>query len=195
MKLHQLKETPLDGESDFRALADSSAEKNNDFFSKLPITAEIDDYILRSNNSYLSLWANNELIASLKMVKLTDKSVEVDDLWVKKEYEGKKLINKLLWYLKSRENFHQIYLGNVHSKSTKSMITTGLHAFDKFWINHMTGEKIPLNPADVDKYYPNVRWKLMLENDIAEHDNMPRFYVEGNPNGGFMRMSYKGWSD
>ena len=153
---------------------------------------DIEKFTIRKLYDVYSVWDSDELIACCTADKIPNNPAIVDRLWVKKERRGEKILSKLLWFLKSREGFDRMLLGNMHSDDTAEMIK-GLRAFTKSW--YKDGASEPFSIDTTDRYYSNKQptgWQLMLENTYDFTAEMPRFY---DINTDFIRTSYSAFID
>lgn len=190
MKLSDIKEMAYRG-GNLTAQADrfySSAEQH--LRSGIHV-GDIDDYQVKKKDLYYSLWTDEEMIAALKLDVIPNTYAVVDDLWVKENFRGKKILSKLLWFLKSRENHRKILLAKVHSDDTYNLLKSGgLSKFNRYWYDPMTGATEVFEPSTVDDFYKSAKkkWSLMLEHD-GDDDfiNMPRF---NSIESGFVSQSY-----
>lgn len=189
MRLRTLSEMPMRGGS-FRKDSDAFVGTKIELFRSLPNVAKVDDYTLRGDVGHgISLWYNDDkMVAYAKLTKLTSSSVEIDDIWISVEETGKKLLSKMLWFIKTRMNFKTIQFGSYHSIETQNIIAAGgFSLFDKYWVNHETGVKVKLDLDEIDKYYQSHRWKFVIENKDEELENWPLIMTRET---GFTRMSY-----
>lgn len=148
-----------------RKLANNFIVNNKKFLDASKKIADLEKYDVKQNNSYLSLWDNDEIVLAMRVVK-DDEFYEIDDIWVKEEFLGKKLFSKMLWFLKSRLNYSKIVFGPVHSDETFNLIKNGgLSHFSKSWINLSTKEIEPFEKDEVEKFYKTKNWRLLLENE------------------------------
>lgn len=178
MKLQQLFEMPIMAKN-LRSEADSFAERNKDSWSKLPHTADIDNFKIKSKGRKFSLWDNDICVAFFDVDKIPNHYVIVDDVWVSKEYSNKKIFSKFLWFLKSRLNEPKIIFGKVHSEETVNLLRHGgLSKFKKSWINLKTDELKEFSKDEIDEFYSNPNWSLMLENYSEEFHDFPKFSTD-----------------
>ena len=190
MKLNQIMEMPIQG-GQLRSQADSFASMIEPKFTEVEPIADIDNMsvkkIAAGNGFHYALFSGSEMVL-VAFVKPTDKNMypvlkssaqkmaEVDDVWVKKEFEGKKLYSKFLWFLKSREGYHRLMLGKVQSDDTINFLKAGgLSKFDKTWQNTATGGVEKFDSSEMDKFYKTQNWRLVLESDSTEFDDYNRF--------------------
>ena len=149
---------------------------------------DIDSFTIKKDGIYFSVWDNEILIAYSSLS--TQKPAVVDDVWVSGEYRGQKLFSKLLWFYKSRMGQNKLVLGDVHSKDTQDIVTSGgLSRFTKSWVNIRTNQTEPFDPATVDNFYSwmgPTPWRLMLEND-GDFTSWPAFNSEST---GYIKQSY-----
>jgi len=135
-------------------------------------------------NWIYSLWKENELISYLLLVN--NSPVEVSQVWIDPNYRGQKIFSKLLWYLKTRENYSSILLGDIHSKDTVEVLKY-LSRFKNYWTNGK--EKISYDSTEIDKFYSLERpteWKLVLENN-GDFSSWPKYTT------GYMVNDYYDW--
>lgn len=194
MKLQNLLETPLRG-GDLRQAADTFASSGVALsFKDIEPIADIEEFkvkkLQKGNAFNYALFVGDDmvLIALVKplnkmmypLLKIDEKAAEVDDVWVAKEFEGKRLYSKFLWFLKSREGYHQLLMGKVQSDVTIAFLKAGgLSKFEKTWRNTATGEVRAFNPAAMDEFYGTSNWRVVLESTSTEFDDYNRFN-EGN---------------
>lgn len=137
----------------------------------------VDGLTVRNDGLHFSLWKGDEMVCLLKVEKKDD-YVKVDSAWTKASYRGKGVLSKLLWFLKSRENYTKILLSAVHSADTQQIINGGGYSrfVNKYWFNPETGEREDFDPSNVKKFYDASPWSLMLEhNGNSLLKNLPRF--------------------
>lgn len=189
MKLQNLLEMPLKG-GDLRPAADMFAASAALKFQDVEPTADIEEFkvkMVQSGNAFnYALFTGNDMVlfASVKplhrmmypLLKIAEKAAEIDDVWVAKEFEGKRLYSKFLWFLKSREGYHRLMMGKVQSDDTVAFLKAGgLSKFEKTWQNTATGEVQAFEPTDMDEFYGTSNWRLVLESTSTEFDDYNRF--------------------
>jgi hypothetical protein len=180
MKLAELKEMAIRS-GDLTAQADAFAAELETHLKTHPKNAkhvgDIDSFKVRRYGNFFSVWDGDQLVAALKIDPIPGAHTVVDDLWTKASYRGKKILSKLLWFLKSRENHKQLLLGKVHTPTTQEIISSGgFSQFKRYWFDPITGDTEEFEPATVDKFYSmgKQKWSLMLESRDDFFD-MPRF--------------------
>jgi hypothetical protein len=189
MKLQDLLEMPISG-GDLRQSADKFAANMIHKFQDVKPIADIEEFTVKQlqagNGFHYALFSGDEmvLLAFVKpldkmmypVLKMTGEAAEVDDVWVAKHFEGKRLYSKFLWFLKSREGYHNLIMGKVQSDDTiKFLKAGGLSKFNKTWQNTATGSVKVFDTAKMDDYYKTQNWRLVLENDSTEFDDYNRF--------------------
>lgn len=170
--------------SNFDAQAENFGKISIQFWKKNgKHIADIEEYRVVKCDGYYSLWnVDDQLIA---YCLLSDFDNKVDNIWVSKEYRGKKIFSMMLWFFKTRLNKDYLVLGSVHSTDMQEVVK-GLSRFNKTWMNIYTGEKRPFDVTTLDDYYSYMKptdWRLVLEND--GEFGWPMF--NGN---GFIKESY-----
>ena len=187
MKLKNILDEMAYKANSLRSVADKFAEMNYHKWKMFPHVGDIEEYAVRSDGKYYTLWDGEVPVLYVKTLPMIHiECLEVDDIWIKSEYTGKKLLSKMLWFLKSREQYSRLCLGDVHSDDTVSILKKGgLSKFKKFWMDSVSGELINFDPNDIDRYYNNSsRWKLVLEN-VDDYSEFPRY-----TNGDWIKESY-----
>lgn len=173
MKLHELKEMAIRG-GDFRSLADSFAQRYKDYFennkSEFKHIGDIETYYCYQNKSMIFLFDKDRMIfiCSYDMSPHVKGAMKIDSVWMDKDYEGKKIYSKILWFLRSREGVTKLVLGDQHSDDTYKLLKAGgLSRFNKTWINTRTGEEENFSTENIDKFYAKASsdWKLVLESN------------------------------
>ena len=147
---------------------------------------DIDDFKVLKYYTMYSVWDDGKLIACTSLSE--DEIPVVDTVWVDKNRRGEKLLSKLLWFYKSRLGHSKLLLGDTHSMNMQEIVHGGLRRFAKSWYNIDTGEKIKLDPSDLDKYYDEhfpTKWRVMLENS-GDFSAWPKF----NTGTDFIRENY-----
>jgi len=174
LKLIDLHEMAIKS-GDLRKLADEFATKNVEKWKQFPHIADIDSFKVRRSENHYVLFDDDVCIAHFQVDENGPSSVIVDGVWVKLEYSGKKIFSKFLWFLKSREHYSKIVLGDVHSIETYNLLKSGgLSRFKKSWENK-NSEKINFDTNSIDDFYGNSKWKLVLECSDDSFDDFPRF--------------------
>lgn len=159
----------------FDKIAQQAADYNYEKWKSAAHIADIDNYQVHLSPPIYSLWNDNDMVAFFQVLP-TDDYAEVDNVWVNQSYQNQKIFSKFLWFLKTRENYSKLLIGNVHSPKMQE-IMLGLSRFDKFWYNIETKEKHDFDEEKTDEYYSFVsptKWQIMLENH-GNFDNWPRF--------------------
>jgi hypothetical protein len=197
--LQQLSEMPLKA-LNLRAEADSFADKFKKYFdlnkNKFHHVGDIDHFAVMSNGLFLVLVHDGANIAIMKIDKLPDRSAVIDDVWVHKDFSGKKLFSKLLWFLVSRQQLSPLIFGNVHSEETYNLIKSGAFSkFKKTWIHSLDDKEEPFSSSTVDDYYGSPKWKLKLEptefvNEMIAELKDSVFSFSSNDKSGYIRSSY-----
>lgn len=190
MKLSEIKnvnEMAIRG-GDMRTVADKFAARNEPLLKNSKHVGDIDSFNVKSDGKFFSLWSDDEMIALLKLDVIPNAHVIVDDLWVKDSFRGKKILSKLLWFLKSRENHPKILLGKVHTDDTQELLRAGgLSRFKRSWFNNTTGKVVDFDPKNIDKFYGDGQWSVMLEQVDCEFTQMSRF---NTLEAGFVSQAY-----
>ena len=188
MKLSDLYEMPIKT-TDERDRSDRYINRWKDALVKAPPIGEIEDeFQLRRHDNVWGIFDSDELVASVTVTNVSDHEVKVDNLWVKKEREGQKILSKFLWYLHSRENKSKIVLGNTHSTDTIRLLAAGgFRHFKKSWVNNITGKSVKFDPTTMAKYYTGQEWQLIFENYDDTFTGCSRF---SNMSEGFMKPSF-----
>lgn len=173
---------------DLSRQAEEFANKYKDrWFKQGKYIADIENYKVVQDGIYYSLWDGETLVASCS---LSNSNNEVDDVYVSREYRGKKIFSMMLWFFKTRLNRSPLLLGPVHSKMMQEVIK-GLSRFEKYWYNIRTNEKKPFSSETLDDFYSYLQptsWRLMLEN--SGEFNWPMY--NGN---GFIKEAYTPYVD
>lgn len=189
MKLSELKEMAY-RVGNLSSDADKFALKSEFLLKDSKYVGDIDSFKVKSDGRFFSMWNEDEMVALLKIDIIPNNYVVVDDLWVKESFRGKKLLAKLLWFLKSRENHPKILLGRCHSDDTYSLLKAGgLSKFKRYWFDPISGSTEEFNTDTVDSFYSNSKkkWSLMLEHQDDVFIDMPRF---NTLDAGYISQSY-----
>lgn len=187
MKLKDLYEMPI-AYGNMRDVADLYAEKIKGSLSKAPHVGDLEDFQVRFLAPYWALFSKDVFVAMMKVKDHGPSSIEIDDVWVNKDFAGKRIFSKFLWYLHSRENKTRIFLADLHAQDTRDLLRAGgFRFFSKTWINSLTGDKHVFDPENMDKYYESSNWVLMLESAETMFLGLSRFF---NLNEGFMRTGF-----
>jgi hypothetical protein len=177
MKLCELKEMAYRG-GNLTSQADKFAARNEPILKNSEYIGDIDDFKVKFDGRFYSIWNKEEMTALIRTEK-TDDYVKVDDLWVKNSFRGQKILAKLFWFLKSREKYGKLLIGNLHSDDTYEIIKSGgLSKFKRSWYDAKTKNKIDFDIKTVDDFYKVEKksWSLMLESELdCEFLNMPKF--------------------
>lgn len=148
-------------------------------------TADIGDLKVRKYNYDYSLWKDDTLVASIMVTpahsnsdlkKLPNYAWEINRAWVNSKFRNQKLFSKMLWFLKTRENYKMMVLSDVHSEIMQEILKT-LVRFEKYWYNVDTGEKDEFNKETTDNYYgiaDKTNWRVVLEGS-GNFSDWPRF--------------------
>lgn len=174
---------------DLRKQADEWATNQEEHLKDSKHIGDIDSFELKQKNSIISAWDGGKLIAIVRIDNIPNVYTVVDDLWVREDYVGKKIISKMLWFLKSRLGYKKLLLGKIHSTDTYSLLkANGLSKFKKYWFDIMTWNTEPFDPSTMDDFYSadKSKWSLMLESQNDGLDNLPLF----NEDAGFVTQSY-----
>lgn len=163
MKLHELfiHETWVVG--NLSKNADEYALAQKDKWKQHPHVGDIDKFSVRHQGVQYSVWDKDKLIASAELHN--GNPSEVKKIWTNKAYRGKKILSRLLWFFKSRENKSRLLLGNMHSSDTQEVVKHRLSQFTKSWFKN--GEQKPFSLDTLDQFYSKretTGWQLMLEN-------------------------------
>ena len=186
MKLSQIKEMAIKG-GHLRKLANDFADKHKHEWFNFPHVADIDDMEVRHFKNVYVLFKDANPIAHFQVDAVAGNIAIVDGVWVAEIMSNKKVFSRFLWFLKSREHYSKIQLGDVHSHETyQLLIAGGLSRFQKYWKNSSTGEIIPYDVSSVEDFYRSSKWKLFLESHDDSFDDFPRFN-----GGGWIKESYE----
>ena len=141
--------------------------------------ADIEDFKVMKwvylNVDTFFLLLKDEKIVCFAKVQNKDNLKMVRNIWTDKEFRGKGLLSKLLWFFKTRLNYSKMVLGDMHSHDTQQIVKGGLSKFEKFW--YKDGKQEPFSLQTLDTYYNDSKptgWLVMLEND-GQFDNWPMF--------------------
>lgn len=177
MELHKLAEMAYRG-GNLTKIADEYAKKQEINQKDAKHIGDIDSFLVKKKGLIYSVWKDEELIALASLDSIPNSYAIVDDLWVKEEFRGQKILAKLLWFFKSRENHKKILLGKLHSDDTVDLLkANGLSLFKRYWYNTLTGDTEEFNKLTVDDFYKSDKksWSLMLEHNGDDFLNMPHF--------------------
>lgn len=187
MKINEISEMTMRG-PDLSNVAQQFVDANKErWYKNGKYIADIENYKVRQDGIYYSLWDDTTLVA---VCSLSNAENKVDDVYVNPDYRGKKIFSMMLWFFKTRLNRSPLMLGDIHSKMMQEVVR-GMSRFNKYWFNIRTNEKAPFNVDTVDDFYSytqSTSWRLMLEND--GDFNWPMFNQ-----GGFMKEAYEVYVD
>ena len=208
MKLSELKEM-AHRSGDLKSTADAFAAKSEPLLKDSKHVGDIEEYVVRSDGEFYSVWTSSipkstftepgesldnydEMVAMVKVVKTTHDYVIVDALWTKREFRGKKIMAKLLWFLKSRENYSKMLIGIHHSDDTYNILKSGgLSKFKhRYWFDPKSGSTEEFDPSTIDNFYSSEKskWSLMLEERDDGLTSMPHF---NTMEAGFSTQAYE----
>lgn len=192
---------PLKG-GDFRPLADAFAISYKEYFTKnkknFKHIGDVEIYQCFQHGLMYFLLDRGEIIFVCKLEKFygLPEAMMLDSVWLDKAYEGKKIFSKMLWFLRSREGFKQLVLGDNHSKDTFNLLKGGgLSNFNKEWFNSKTKETDKFDLHTMDHFYKTKDWKLILTSnkdgdDLTEEVKNDRFSFTTDLKYGFTKSSY-----
>ena len=196
MKLHEIcnvNEMAYRG-GDLRSQADEYAKKQEVNLKDAEHVGDIEEFQVKKKGKIFkifSLWKDDELVALASLDPIPNAYAVVDDLWVKDTFRNQKLLSKLLWFFKSRENHPKLLLGKLHSDDTYSVLKAGgLSKFKRYWFDPISGDTAEFNSDSIEEFYKGRKsgWSLMLEQTEENYfKNMPRFNTLES---GFVKMSY-----
>jgi hypothetical protein len=178
MKLHELKEMAIRG-GNLTSQAEEHAKRMEVYLKDAKHIGDIDSFQVKQKGKEYGVYKGDELVAIANLDPIPNAYSIIDNLWVKESFRGKKILAKLLWFFKSRENHNKILFGKGHTDDTVDLLkANGLSLFKKYWFDPITGKEEKFDPNTVDDYYGSgkSRWSLMLEhNGDDSFLNMPKF--------------------
>jgi hypothetical protein len=193
MKLHEIcnvNEMAYKG-GDLRSQADEYAKKQEVNLKDAKHVGDIEEFQVKKKGLIFSLWKDDELVALASLDPIPNAYAVVDDLWVKDTFRNQKLLSKLLWFFKSRENHPKLLLGKLHSDDTYNVLKAGgLSKFKRYWFDPISSDTAEFDRDTIDEFYKGRKssWTLMLEQTDDQYlKNMPRF---NNLESGFVKMCY-----
>jgi len=180
-KDHELEEAPVAG-GDFRPVADQFAGSYKKFYelhsSEFKHVGDVETYPCYQHGLLFFLLDAGQIIFICKLEDFyyENNAKKLDSVWLDSAYQGKQIFSKMLWFLRSREGYTKLVLGDIHSQDTRNLLRRGgLSKFDKTWVNINTREREKFSPETMDKFYLNNNsvWKLLLESN-AEGDDLAK---------------------
>jgi hypothetical protein len=166
MKLKELTEMSIRGgnltaQSDVWAAKRESellSNANNEQIGK------IDSFVVKQHLFTVSVWDGNQMIGIATIDNIPNQYCLIDNLWVISSLRGKKLLSKLLLFLKIDRGYNKLALADVHSDDTYDLLKAGgLKSFKKHWENRQ-GKIEEFSVDTIDDFYGAGWWKLVLEN-------------------------------
>lgn len=166
MKLIDIREMAVRG-GNLTDVADSWAQqmkKHIDAAEDKEDLGSIDKMKVFKLGKYMSVWAE-DMVAIASIDVHSSNTCIIDDVWVDSIHRGNKIFVKLLAFIKNEMKFNHIVLGKVHSDDTYNLLKSGgLRAFNKSWLHLHTNEVRPFDIANIDSFYGDSSWQLVLEN-------------------------------
>ena len=111
---------------------------------------------------------------------------------------GSDFLAKVIWFIRTRLNYHTVGLGKTHSQDTIAVLKKIHHRFDVWWEDDEGNTEL-YDPATTDKYYGKVtktKWSVVLENTHLSNDNWPMKFQPIFENGNdLLKCSYEGFCD
>jgi len=149
-------------------VAQQIVDANKDTWYQSARIGEIAQYDLRLSDKMYSLWDGDQYVASARLEDSDRMGMsEVNLLHVDAKYREQKILSRLLWNFKSRQNRKQLVLNQIHSDDLYSIIVGGgLSRFEKFWIDQ-SGQTKPFDNNTINQFYSHggpTGWRLVLEN-------------------------------
>lgn len=139
------------------------------------------DYKKNGGIIYL-LILNEEPVGFYQILELESNKCELSVAYLDEKFRRQKITQKFLFFLKTREHYSTIRLGEYHSPGTVELVKTLPRMFDVYCVKD--GEKIEYNKNEIDKYYSktyDTGWQIVLENDCKTMIDWPRFFEERDP--------------
>lgn len=125
---------------------------------------------------------NDENVGFYQVMEKSSKFCQLLTAYLDKNFRRQKITQRFLIFLKTREGYSSIELGDIHSPDTIELIKSLPQMFNVYWVKD--GEKIEYNKNEIDKYYSktyDTEWQIVLENDCKTMVDWPRFFEERDP--------------
>lgn len=191
MKLSDLKEmTMKTSDTSYWAVKFFNREFKN--ISEYKHTADIEHIKVfkkdhgKVNGIIYLLTMNEEPVGFYQILELEPNKCELSVAYLDEKFRRQKITQKFLFFLKTREHYSTIRLGEYHSPGTIELVKTLPKSFDVYWVKD--DEKIKYDEKEIDKFYSKripTGWYIVLENfgvyTNGNEKGWPRFFEDGDP--------------
>lgn len=132
------------------------------------------------------LTLDDEPVGFYQVLVLDQNKCELSVAYLDEKFRKQKITQKFLFFLKSREHYSFIRLGDYHSPGTVELVKSLPKMFDVYWVKD--NERIEYDEKEIDNFYSKkipTGWHIVLENfgtyTNGNEKGWPRFFEECDP--------------